>query len=45
MIQAFRRHRPWCEDWAAIALALGYVGGFLAAMELALARLLFLAAF
>lgn len=45
MMQAFRRQRHRWEDAAALALALGYVGGFLAAVEFALARLVFLSAF
>lgn len=44
MFQASQHRHRW-EDVAAAALALGYVGGFLAAMEFALARLLFLSAF
>jgi hypothetical protein len=45
MIKAFKRQRHWWEDLGAIVLALGYIGGFLAAIEVALARLLFLSAF
>ena len=45
MFQAFRRQRHHWEDVAAVALALGYIGGFMAAVEFALARLVFLSAF
>lgn len=45
MFEAFRQQRHWWEDAGAIVLALGYIGGFLAAVELALARLVFLSAF
>lgn len=38
-------HHPGWPDLAAMVLALGYIGGFLAAMELALARLVFASAF
>jgi len=45
MFQVFKRYRHHLEDVAAAALALGYIGGFLAAVEFALSRLLFLSAF
>jgi len=45
MFQAFKRHRHQWEDVAAAALALGYLGGFVAAVEFALARLVFLSSF
>jgi hypothetical protein len=45
MFQAFRRQRHQWEDAAAVALALGYIGSFLVAVEFALARLAFLSAF
>jgi hypothetical protein len=45
MFNAFKRHRHQWEDAAAVALALGYIGGFLAAVEFAIARLVFLSAF
>ena len=45
MFQSFRRQRHVWEDAAAVTLALGYIGGFLVALEFALARLLFLSAF
>ena len=45
MFNAFRRQRHQWEDAAAVALALGYIGGFVAAVEFALARLVFLSSF
>jgi hypothetical protein len=45
MFTAFRRHRHWCEDMAAAALAIGYFGGFMVGIEFALARLLYMSAF
>jgi hypothetical protein len=45
MFNAFKRHRHQWEDVGAAALALGYIGGFLAAVEFAIARLVFLSAF
>ena len=45
MFQAFKRHRHQWEDAGAVALALGYLGGFVAAVEFALARLVFLSSF
>ncbi|MFZ4405951.1 MAG: hypothetical protein ACOYOH_01355 [Paracraurococcus sp.] len=45
MFQSFRRQRHVWEDAAAFALALGYLGSFVAAIEFALARLVFLSAF
>ncbi|MDO9707681.1 hypothetical protein [Paracraurococcus lichenis] len=41
MFQAFEQHRHWWEDAAAALLALGYIGGFLLAVEIAVAKLLF----
>jgi hypothetical protein len=45
MFNAFKRHRHQWEDVGAAALALGYLGGFVAAVEFALARLVFLSSF
>ena len=45
MFTAFRPGKEGWWDLAALALALGYIGGFLAALELALARLVFLSTF
>lgn len=45
MIQSFKRHRHQWEDVGAVTLALGYLGGFVAAVEYALARLAFLGSF
>jgi hypothetical protein len=45
MFKAFKRHRHQWEDVVAAALALGYIGGFVAAVEFALARLAFLSSF
>jgi len=45
MFQAFRLQRHGWEDAAAVVLALGYFGGFMVAVEFALARLVFLSAF
>ncbi|MFC7473585.1 hypothetical protein ACFQS7_04420 [Dankookia sp. GCM10030260] len=45
MVPAFKRRRHQWEDAAAVVLVIGYIGGFLAAMEFALARLVFLSSF
>jgi hypothetical protein len=45
MFNAFKQHRHQWEDVGAAALALGYLGGFVAAVEFALARLVFLSSF
>ena len=45
MFRSFRQHRHQWEDVGAAALALGYLGGFVAAVEFALARLVFLSSF
>ena len=45
MLHAFGLRAGEWQDVAAGALAVGSIGGFLAAMEVALARLVFLASF
>jgi hypothetical protein len=44
MARDSERHGDW-QDLTAIVLVLGYIGGFLAAVELAVARLVFVTAF
>ncbi|WP_431270833.1 hypothetical protein [Dankookia sp. P2] len=45
MFKAIKQHRHQWEDVGAVALALGYLGGFVAAVEFALSRLVFLSSF
>ena len=45
MFNAFKQHRHEWEDLGAAALAVGYLGGFVAAVEFALSRLVFLSSF
>ena len=45
MFQSFKQYRHQWEDAGAVALALGYLGGFVLAVEFALSRLVFLSSF